>query len=594
MRSRPRAARHPAGTRTSCRAVVLLASACAALGGCGDPPAPAPAPVAATTEDETPAAPSTPIFTDQAGAVGLDFTHDAGVTGEFYPCEIIGGGAGLFDYDGDGDLDAYLVQGGPLDGVGEPLRDRLFRNELVETGSLRFTDVTEQSGIDSTGYGMGLAVGDYDGNGTPDLYVTNYGPNVLYRNNGDGTFTDVTDASGAGDDRWSCAATFVDYDLDGHLDLFVGNYIDFSPETNKPCYAASSARDYCSPLSYDDLPDRLLRNRGDGIFEDATTSAGIAAAFGAALGATAADFNGDGWPDLYVANDARANQLWLNDGNGRFRDEALLAGCAYNARGQAEGSMGVDAGDFDEDGDDDLFMTHVDNETNTLYVNNGSALFDDHTTKSGLGAPSLGMTGFGTGWLDYDNDTRLDLLVVNGAVVRVEALAAAGDDHPFDQPNMLFHNAGGGRFEDVSGRAGPALGLEEVSRAAAFGDVDNDGDTDVLIGNNNGPVRLLVNEVEDAGNWAGLRLLAESEWDACGAAVVCTLPDGRRLHRRARADGSYCAANDPRVLVGLGSAERVGAIEVRWPDGQREQWEGRDIAVGDYTTLRQGSGRAVQ
>jgi hypothetical protein len=404
-------------------------------------------------------------------------------------------GGALLDYDGDGDLDVFLVQGGflgsgkPADAVVQappetPLGARLLRNDLEVlpdgTRRLRFTDVTAEAGLAAaSGYGMGAAAGDYDGDGWTDLYVTNFGSNQLWRNRGDGTFEDVTARAGADDPRWSVPAAFLDFDGDGRLDLFVGNYVDFVPANNKPCLGASGARDYCGPAAYAPQPDRLLRNRGDGTFEDVTARAGLLRAYGPALGVVAADLDGDGHTDLYVANDGAPNQLWRNRGDGTFAEEGLLRGCAVNADGRAEAGMGVTAGEADDDGDLDLFLTHLDGETNTFYRNGGGGLFLDRSAASGLGPPSWRSTGFGTRWLDVDNDGWLDLFVANGAVYGVESLVRQRHPWPFGQPNQLFRNLGadgGHRFEEVSAAAGPAFARVEASRGALFGDLDDDGD----------------------------------------------------------------------------------------------------------------------
>ncbi|HUO87448.1 MAG TPA: VCBS repeat-containing protein, partial [Thermoanaerobaculia bacterium] len=411
------------------------------------------------------AAPPPPPFLE-ADDVGLDFVHVNGRHGELYFVENVGAGAALFDYDGDGDLDLYLVQGEALgpeaqrQGVG----DRLFRNDLTRDADgrpvLRFTDVTAEAGLAEGEYGMGVAAGDFDGDGHVDLYVTNWGPNRLWRNRGDGTFEDVTAASGTGEPRWSVSATFVDYDRDGDLDLFVGNYVAFSYAVHKVCRSESGLRDYCTPLAFAAESDRLFENRGDGTFADATRAAGLDRVEPAgALGVVAADLDGDGWVDLYVANDLAPNHLWINRGDGTFREEALLAGCAVDGQGRAQASMGVDAADFDGDGDEDLFLTHLTGEANTLYVNDGSGMFRDGSIAAGLAAPSLPFTGFGTAFLDYDGDGRLDLLAANGAVRQIEALARAGDPYPLHQTNQLFRNLGAGadgrvRFADVSAAAG--------------------------------------------------------------------------------------------------------------------------------------------
>jgi hypothetical protein len=474
----------------------------------------------------------------------------------------------------------------------EPPRDKLYRNDLVvgKDGSreLRFTDVTIASGIDGVGYGMGVATGDFDNDGNVDLYITNLGSNQLYRNRGDGTFEDVTAKAGVDDPRWSTCAAFVDYDRDGDLDLFVSNYVDFETAPTRECYASSSARDFCGPDAYNPVPDRLFRNRGDGTFEDVTIAARVNKEFGAGFGVVAADYNVDGWIDIYVANDGDPNQLWLNNGDGTFRNEALWAGAAINSEGSAEASMGVDADDFDEDGDDDIFLTHIMEETNTLYVNDGTGLFEDRTGAAGLATISLGKTGFGTGWFDFDNDGWLDLLVLNGAVRALAERVRAGDPYPLGQPNHLLRNNGKGKFEVASERAGETFPLIEVSRGAAFGDIDNDGDTDVLVANNNGPARLLINQVGNRNHWIGLRLLTrDGKREAVGARVQLILGDGSSRWRRVRTDGSFCSARDPRVLVGLGPATKVKEVRVLWPGERREVWS--NLPVDQYTTLREGT-----
>ncbi|MFQ5930033.1 MAG: FG-GAP repeat domain-containing protein, partial [Acidobacteriota bacterium] len=461
------------------------------------------------------------ILREVASEVGLNFHHFTGATGEFYLPEIMGAGAALFDYDGDGDLDVYLVQGALLDkskrlsdalfppSGEDPPRNSLFRNNLIESGELRFVDVTEKAGIGHEGYGMGAAVGDYDKDGDLDLYLTNFGSNVLYRNNRDGTFTDITRHSGVDDPRWSASAAFLDYDLDGDLDLFVTNYVNFTVKGAKDCYHTVGVPDYCSPSIYEPLPDRLFRNEGNGRFVNVTERAGIGDAFGAGLGVACRDFNSDGWRDIYVANDGTPNQLWINQGDGTFEDLGLMSGTAYNANGEAEAGMGIAAGDFDEDGDHDLFVTHLAKETNTLYLNDGFANFHDATVQYDLAGISLPVTGFGTEWLDYDSDGDLDLFIVNGAVTIEESLL--GEPYPYHQKNQLFRNEEKGKFRDISSIGGPALELSEVSRGAAFGDVDNDGDLDILISNNNGPARLLINEVGSQRHWLQIRLIGEED-----------------------------------------------------------------------------------
>jgi hypothetical protein len=569
-------------------------------------------------EPETPAAPERAaagpaVFRDATAEAGLDFVHFNGMSGELYFCEMVGPGAALFDYDGDGDLDVFLVQGHMLGAAKEvadalfpprhplPLTDRLYRNDTAPGAALRFTDVTAEAGFPangSSGYGMGVAAGDFDNDGRVDLYVTALGSNRLLKNVGGGAFADVTGTSGADDGRWSVSAVFFDYDRDGFLDLYVGNYVSYSVATDKRCRAATGMPDYCGPHSYEPEPDRLFRNRGDGTFEDVSAEAGIDREYGAALGVTVADLDADGWLDVYVANDGSANQMWMSRGPGKdgrvtFANEALLGGSAYNRDGNPEAGMGVAAGDYDNDGDEDLILSHLTQETNTLYDNSGEARFEDATLESGLGAPSWEMTGFGAGFVDYDNDGWLDVLVVNGAVKLIEALVRSGDPYPLHQENHLFHNLGGERFEEIAG-GGEATPPSEVSRGAAFGDVDNDGDTDVLVVNNNGPARLLVNEVGHRRHWLGLRLAdGEGRRDLLGAWIEAVTPDGtpQSLRRRSATGGSYASASDPRVLVGLGSSAAVSEVRVTWPSGRRETFS--VPGVDRYLTLREGTGEAL-
>lgn len=541
------------------------------------------------------------LFHEIASERGLDFSHVTGATGAFFLPEIMGPGVALFDYDGDGDLDVYLLQGRRLDPdksekdllfslpVGYRPGNRLFRNDLIPDGSLSFTDVTEAAGVGHMGYGMGVAVGDYDNDGDLDLYVTNFGPNVLYRNNDDGTFSDVTETASVDDPRWSTSAAFVDYDRDGDLDLILTNYVDFTIKGNKDCYAATGEADYCTPAAYRALPDRLFRNDGRDRFTDVTHSAGISKAYGPGLGVICADFNGDGWSDIYVANDGTANLLWLNQGDGTFVEEALLCGVAHSGDGIPQGGMGVTAGDVDQDGDEDLLVTNLALEGSVLYRNDGRGFFHDATREFGLAEPSFPFTGFGAHWFDYDNDGRLDLFAVNGAVTIVSALR--GTPYPYQQRNQLFHNEGT-MFRETTAAAGSALELREVSRGAAFGDVDNDGDIDVVISNNNGPVRLLLNEIGSRLPWLRVRLegLRDNRF-GLGARVVARRKDGAPVWRRVHTDGSYLSAGDSRVHFGFGKASEIEAIEVYWPSGMAEAWA--EISINQEITLRQGTGTRI-
>ena len=543
------------------------------------------------------------VFRDVAAETGLNFRHFTGATGEFFMPEIMGSGVALIDYDGDGDLDVFLVQGAMLDTSKTPAQSlfppapgwkpgcRLFRNELVPSGKLQFTDVTEQAGVNFSGYGMGVAVGDYDNDGYPDLYVTGFGRNALYHNNGNGSFTEVTKDAGVEDTSWSTSAAFVDYDRDGRLDLFVVHYVDFTVKGNFKCTGIAGERDYCGPQVFHPVPSRLLHNEGNGRFTDVTRKAGIATAFGSGLGVTCADFNGDSWTDIYVANDRNPNQLWLNKGNGTFEDVALISGAAFNADGKASAGMGVTAGDFDNDGAEDIFVTNLTGEANTLYVNTGKGFFHDATMQFGLAAPSIPFTGFGTEWFDYDRDGYLDLFVANGAVVAVDALR--GSPYPYHQKNQLFRNLEGRSFRNVSETSGPALELSEVSRGAAFGDLNNDGSIDIVVTNNNGPVRLLLNQAGQGRHYLEVKLEGLKVNRAGLGAQVGVFRSGRKpLWRRAHTDGSYLSANDGRIHFGLGDDPVIQQVVVRWPGGKNEAWTA--IAADKCVTFREGTGKSVR
>ena len=528
------------------------------------------------------------IFTDATTSSGLDFVHVNGATGELLLPEVIGAGGALFDYDNDGDLDLFAVQGGTLrPGVGTASPgSRLFRNDpgaAVNRG-IHFTDVTEQSGITAVGYGMGAATGDFDNDGWVDLYVTYLGSNRLFRNKGDGTFADVTARSGTDDPRWSVSAVFLDYDRDGWLDLFVTNYVDFRLDMKRGCFSAGSARDYCNPAVYDPVTAKLFHNNGDGTFSDASARTGIDRTRARGLGVLAADLNADGWIDLYVANDGDPNHLWINNRGATFTDEGLLAGVALSRAGLAQGGMGVDAGDVDGDGDEDLFVANLDNESNTMYVNAGGGLFEDRTLEKGVF--KLGVTGFGARFVDFDNDGWLDLAIVNGAVRHLASQVQRGDPYPLKQPDLLFRNDAGRRFVDVTAQGGPALTALDVSRGLSAGDVDNDGDTDLVVFNNSGPARMLINQAATGRHWLGVRVIdGRYGRDAQQTRVELTRP-GRSLWRRVQTDGSYGSTSDPRVLFGLGNDGAPQDVRVHWLGGKAEEF--RNLAVDRYWVLEAG------
>jgi hypothetical protein len=554
-------------------AAIGAGAAAALLASCGDP---------APSSAEGAAAEGDPWFEEVCPGSGIDFVHATGHDGRFWFPEISAGGVGLLDYDGDGDLDVYLVQAGTLDpSVTDPPGNKLYRNR----GDWTFEDVTAGAGVGDTGYGSGCACGDYDGDGDPDLYVTNLGPNVLYRNNGDGTFTDVTEAAGVGDASWGTSAAFIDYDQDGHVDLLMTNYVRWSKAAELDCFAQSGERDYCAPKNYNaPSRDTLYRNNGDGTFRDVTAAAGLDQAFGNGFGIACADYNLDGHLDFYITNDGMANQLWIATGDGRFTDQGLMLGCALNRYGWAEAGMGVAAVDVDNDGDADLFMSHIREETNTFYINEGGS-FEDATARVGLATPSMGFTGFGLGFADFDNDGHLDLYVANGRV-RI-AKPQFRDDDPFAEPNQLFRGGGGMRYEEVMPRGGTARLLIETSRGAAFGDLDNDGDVDIVVVNKDARPYLLRNAVGLRGHWVMFRVRDRHGRDADGAWVGVDAAGRRRWHLVQRAY-SFCASNDPRTHVGLGAAARAENVEVRWPDGRLEAFG--SFPAGEVHELREGTG----
>jgi len=530
-----------------------------------------------------------PRFTEVSAEIGLDFVHFNGMSGELLFVEMMGQGLAVLDYDNDGDLDVYFLQGHMLgDGktvedatippkYPEPFTDRLYRNDLTlgPDGDLqaRFVDVTEQIDLAAHGYGIGVASGDYDNDGFTDLYLNNWGSNQMLRNNGDGTFSDTTAETGTDDPRYSASSAFLDFDRDGWLDLFVANYVNWSLANRKACTGMGGARDYCAPWAFKPVPDSLFRNRGDGRFENATRSAGVEGDYGAGLGVATADFNDDGWPDIYVANDASPNQLWINQRDGTFFNDGLLAGCAVNDMGMPEGSMGVVAGDINGDGSYDLFMAHIVEETNTLYLNDGSGMFRETTRDSGLALPSFKYTGFGTALFDFDNDGWLDLFIANGAVHEIEHLAREGDIFPIRQPDTLYHALGQGRFVEVTQEAG-AFVFAEVGRGVVYGDLENDGDSDLLVANNGGPARVFRNEAGNSANWLGLRFVSRTHQQPPGVKVEAQRSDDFEIWRQSGTDGSYASAGEPRVLLGLDEAGGPVRLRIRWPGGRAQEFPG--------------------
>lgn len=524
-------------------------------------------------------------FREVAAASGVDFVHRSGHAERFLTPEILCGGVALLDADEDGALDLYCVQSGALTAApAERPGNQLYVND----GGGRFRDATEGSGADDRGFGNGAATGDADGDGHVDLYVTNLGPNALLLGRGDATFTDATAASGAGGADFSSSAAFLDADRDGDLDLFVANYLVWTVATERECFNGLGQKDYCAPAQYNSpAVDVFLRNGGDGRFADESRAVGLTAAFGTGLGVVAADLSGDGWPDVFVANDGRPNQLWVNAEGARFEDRAMWMGCAMDDDGKPKAGMGIAVGDVDDDGDLDLLVSNLRGEADSLYRNDGG-LFSDARAGSGLAASSRGFTRFGAGWVDLDADGLLDQYQANGRVATEAVHPDPGD--PFAEPNLLYRGLGGGRFEEVVPRGGTVPELVHTSRGAAFGDLDGDGAIDVVVMNRDARPYVLRNVVAKRGHWLLARVLDARGRDAIGAVV--TLREGERVRRRdVRTAYSYCSASDPRVHFGLGESTRIEALEVTWIDGSRESFPVG--AVDRVVTLRQGDGEGV-
>jgi hypothetical protein len=528
-------------------------------------------------------------FTDVAARAGLHFTNINDPSPEKYLPETMGSGAALLDYDNDGWLDIFLVDGGSMadEQVAQRARHRLYHN--LRNGT--FEDVTAASGIQHRGYGMGACAGDYDRDGLVDLYITNVGANTLYRNRGGGSFSDVSRAAGVDLSTWSTSCAFADLDSDGDLDLVVTTYLDAGIRNNPFCGdGRPPRRTYCHPLAFKPLQSVVYRNNGNGTFTDVSAQTGIAKFKGNGLGVVVADFDDDGRPDVFVANDALPNFLFYNEGGWRFSEGALASGVAVAADGKARAGMGTDAADYDGDGLLDLVVTNHELETTSLYRNLGGRLFAYVTGEAGIALATRPFVGFGAAFTDYDNDGALDLVIVNGHVLDNIAQLFPGSSHA--QRRLLFHNTGTRRFTEVGKVSGSGFGADRVGRGLAVGDIDNDGDQDLLVTNNGGPVELLRNDGGNSQNALLIQLVGRTSNTAGIGARVRVTADGRTQVREVKAGSSYLTSSDVRVHVGLGRSARAERLEVRWPRGRTEVVQ--NVAANQIITIREGDGIVKQ
>jgi len=526
------------------------------------------------------------LFRDVSHEAGLAFTHVNGASPQKHFVEIMGSGGLFFDSDNDGWIDVLLVDGGSEadSTVDRSARHRLFRNRQNGT----FEDVTPRSGIRHREYGMGACAGDFDNDGLTDLYFTNVGPNSLYRNTGGGAFVDVTAKAGVGSPLWSTSCAFVDVDRDGRLDLFVTNYVDMGDDRDRFCGNTRPVviRGYCHPLNFRPSPNVFYRNTGGGTFRDDTARAGVAGDLGNGLGVAIGDYDDDLWPDVFVANDGMPNFLFHNDGKGRFTETSLIAGVSVASDGKARAGMGAAFGDANGDGRLDLAVTNHETEMHSLFRNLGGGTFADASVGSGVGRATLPYVGFGVVFADYDNDGDLDLSIVNGHVIDNIALFRSGARHA--QRRLLLQNAGAGRYQDVSTQSGPAFALEKVGRTVVAGDVDNDGDVDLLVTNNGGNAELLRNDGGSRNNSVLLRLIGSaSNRSAFGTRVRATAGPLTQV-RELTSGSSYLGQNDPRVHLGLGTGSRIDRLEVRWPSGTVEVIG--TVRANQLLTIREGAG----
>jgi hypothetical protein len=573
-------------------------AALALIGGCEQPAPPSRSDALARSsaqssdgqqDGKASSIPSQGLFTDVTASLGFAQPSDAWPDGQFMTPEITAGGIALFDYDGDGLLDIYQVCHGPAGSFTKPAPNRLFRQLPGGT----FAEVENAAGLDDPGYGHGVAVGDYDNDGDLDVCVTNYGPNAFYVNNGDGTFRNATDVVGLSCDQWSSSAGFFDYDRDGFLDLYIVNFATFDPQRECGDPKNPALRDFCGPHVFQGVTDVLYHNNGDGTLTDVSQDAGITQP-GRGWGLACADFTGDGWCDVYIANDEEPAQLWVNQKNGTFEDEAVFRLCAFNAVGRVEAGMGLALGDVDDDGRLDLLKTHFAGETNALYLSAQSDdFFTDATAQAGMAAVDRPYTGWGCGFIDFDHDQDLDLAIANGRVTR-GPIHSGADFGPFwnqfAEPSLLFENIGAARFQNVSQR-GAQFGKQPLlARGMAFGDIDRDGDLDIVVQNLDNTLRVYRNDAPPRdSHWLLVRAMSGKR-DAYGAMISLDAA-GTRLTRLAHPTYSFLASNDPRAHFGLGDADRVDTIDVLWPSGRKERF-----AIGSVdreVVVHEGSGEEL-
>jgi hypothetical protein len=532
--------------------------------------------------------PTYPFEEIASSTSGISWKHVAGKSPEKYLPETTGAGCAFIDYDNDGWMDIYLVNSGKCDffAPAQPLRNALCHNNRDGT----FTDVTVKAGVEGVGFGQGVAVGDFDGDGFPDLYVTQYGRSILYHNNGNGTFTDVTEKAGVAAPGWASSAVWFDYDNDGRLDLFVCRFVDFDKAKSKDCHAGEDAkRGYCIPHLYKPMASWLFHNNGDGTFTDVSKSSGIGNVLGKAWGVVATDINNDGCMDLFVANDTVANFLFVNRGEGKFEEVGTTAGIAYSSEGRPRSGMGLDSADIDEDGWMDLFVANIDHEMFSLYRNNHDETFDDLANATGIGAATKLMSGWGLKFFDYDNDGNLDLFLANGNPDDlIEELTQ--NQVRYREPMILFHN-NGRKWENVSASSGPVFSKFFSARGLAVGDFDNDGALDVLVSVNDDAPILLRNKVGPRNHWLGISLVGtKANRDAVGARVTYQAGELKRSRMKV-GGGSYLSSHDPRMVLGFGQQPKIDWLEVRWPRPSTRVERFTDLPVNRYVTIVEGTGK---